>query len=266
MMQKYSFFLFISFYFTSINFSVGQPLIDYNWNDHRLSLAGSFAFWSTSQLLGKFAKSEVLDDFHEVDRNVLWKLDLVSLRRSDPRADRWSDAALYLSGMMPIALGLSQKKSHSKTVGLGLLVLHGLLLESGCTHFIKMIAERPRPHIYLQGESALNKPISKNSTKSFYSGHTSSSAYFAFFTAQAFQMLYPYSPLRKYVWAGSVLLPALTGYLRVKAGKHFPTDVIVGYLVGSAWGVLLPKIHSKQKVSRVQLFSTGKGIALRMGL
>jgi len=39
-------------------------------------------------------------------------------------------------------------------------------------------------------------------------------------------------------------LPAIQGYLRVRAGKHFPTDVITGYIVGlgSAW--LMHKMHA----------------------
>ena len=39
------------------------------------------------------------------------------------------------------------------------------------------------------------------------------------------------------------MLPAVTGYLRFKAGKHFPTDIIVGYGVGATIGYLVPELH-----------------------
>ena len=41
-------------------------------------------------------------------------------------------------------------------------------------------------------------------------------------------------------------LPALTGYLRIRAGRHYPSDVLVGYLVGGAVGYLIPTLHKKK--------------------
>ena len=69
-------------------------------------------------------------------------------------------------------------------------------------------------------------------------------ATFSFFTAKVFSDTNPNSKLRPWVWSSAALLPAVTGYLRVKGGKHFPTDVIVGYAVGAAIGILVPGITS----------------------
>jgi membrane-associated phospholipid phosphatase len=47
-----------------------------------------------------------------------------------------------------------------------------------------------------------------------------------------------------------------TGLLRVLAGKHFPTDVIVGAVAGSAVGLTVPFLHRRREVS-VGLFPGG---------
>lgn len=52
------------------------------------------------------------------------------------------------------------------------------------------------------------------------------------------------------IYGLAAIPPALIGYFRYKAGKHFPSDIIVGYVVGAVGGILIPhlhKIHKKQK-------------------
>ena len=50
----------------------------------------------------------------------------------------------------------------------------------------------------------------------------------------------------------AAVVPAITAYLRVKGGKHFYTDVITGYLVGAAVGLIVPELHKTDN-----RFSTG---------
>jgi len=44
-----------------------------------------------------------------------------------------------------------------------------------------------------------------------------------------------------------VISDGTTAYLRVKAGKHFPTDVIVGAVIGSAVGYAVVSLHKMQE-------------------
>jgi len=63
--------------------------------------------------------------------------------------------------------------------------------------------------------------------------------------------LYAFCPDSKWkpvVWGAAITIPAVMGYFRVAAGKHFPTDVMAGYLVGGAVGFLVPHLHRKKKV------------------
>ena len=79
--------------------------------------------------------------------------------------------------------------------------------------------------------------------------------------------------LRVGIWMTMATLPAATAFLRVKAGKHFASDVTVGYIVGGAIGYLVPHFHKIRKDKtdpKVTLFPslgpthTGVGIRIRI--
>lgn len=70
---------------------------------------------------------------------------------------------------------------------------------------------------------------------SFPSGHTSS----AFATATSLSLFYPkwYVIAPSFLWAGAV------GYSRMELGVHYPSDVLVGALVGIGSSFLMWKIN-----------------------
>ena len=48
------------------------------------------------------------------------------------------------------------------------------------------------------------------------------------------------------VWTGAAIIPATVGVLRVEAGNHFLSDVLLGYAMGAASGILIPELHKKK--------------------
>ena len=46
-------------------------------------------------------------------------------------------------------------------------------------------------------------------------------------------------------------IPAWTGIERYLAGKHFPTDIIPGYIFGAACGFFIPHLHRTGKTGNV---------------
>lgn len=38
-------------------------------------------------------------------------------------------------------------------------------------------------------------------------------------------------------------MPAVVAYFRIRAGKHFLTDNLVGYAVGATVGMVVPRLH-----------------------
>jgi membrane-associated phospholipid phosphatase len=63
------------------------------------------------------------------------------------------------------------------------------------------------------------------------------------FTGEVYARLNPDDPGRHWVRGGSLALAAVTGWLRVRAGRHYPTDVLAGAALGSLIGWLVPRLH-----------------------
>ncbi|AHM62811.1 membrane-associated phospholipid phosphatase [Flammeovirgaceae bacterium 311] len=57
-------------------------------------------------------------------------------------------------------------------------------------------------------------------------------------------------------WAalsGAAVIPGAIAVWRYTSGKHFPTDVITGYVVGAGVGLLVPHIHRKHLPKNMSL-------------
>ncbi|QNE40772.1 phosphatase PAP2 family protein [Hymenobacter sp. NBH84] len=100
---------------------------------------------------------------------------------------------------------------------------------------------RYRPFLYgTEGSGDRNSHISTNS---FYAGHTANTAVATFFAAKVYHDFNPGSAAEPFVWTAAALVPAATAYTRIKAGKHFLSDNIVGYVIGAATGIVVPQLH-----------------------
>ena len=92
---------------------------------------------------------------------------------------------------------------------------------------LKTIVNRPRPTQSFPDEI---KSYTYSEGKSFPSGHTA----IAFATATTLSLQYKkwYITVPAYAWAASV------GYSRMKLGRHYPTDVAAGAIIGIGSGYL----------------------------
>jgi membrane-associated phospholipid phosphatase len=171
----------------------------------------------------------------------VWGFDRWGTQQWSPGAQRASDKFLYGSFALPATM-LLDRPSRSEFDQVGLLTLESLLLSVGLTNLTKALVKRPRPFMY-NPEVPLVLKTRRRSRYSFFSGHTSLTATSTFLTAKLYHDFYPDSDARPYVWATAAVIPAITGYLRVRGGKHYLTDVLIGYGVGAAIGVLVPQLH-----------------------
>lgn len=115
----------------------------------------------------------------------------------------------------------------------------------GLTVLTKYAIRRTRPYVY-NPSVPLDKKMGANAKGSFFSGHTSITAANLFFAAKVLTDYYPDNKLNPLIWSVAGVVPAVTGYLRVRGGRHFPTDVITGYIVGAITGFAIPHIHKKK--------------------
>ena len=90
---------------------------------------------------------------------------------------------------------------------------------------VKLLYGRSRP--------TWQDPVGKLISKSFPSGHASSSAALAGVLIVLAMMLVRKAFWRRAIYVGAVLLALVVGADRVLLGRHYPTDVIGGYLLGA---------------------------------
>ena len=244
----------------SVNTSYGQTY-HFNWQSQKKSLLTTAALNFGIKAYDHFRTPEHIDEFEDIDPNHLSWLDRKSLDRLSSKADRLSDITLYSAIAFPAVLTSLSKKGRSQGLQIALMGLQGYFIESSVTEIVKIWGERPRPYVYQRGEEVLNQPLNKNATKSFFSGHTATSAYFAFFGAKVFSDLHPDSKWKPLVWTAAGVATGLTGYLRYRAGKHFYSDVITGWIFGASMGILIPSIY-KRKNMDVQVSRQGVGLSL----
>lgn len=169
-----------------------------------------------------------------------------------------SDALLYTSLAMPFIAFIDKRVSgHAPQVIA--MYLETLAVSEAIHTMTTSIANRRRPYTFntdsvevfnpeigqneLQPEVSEDYKLKVGNVNSFFSGHTSTAAAATFFGARVFTDFRPHSKLVPYVWGAAALVPAFTGYARYRAGRHFPSDVITGYLVGASVGFLVPTLH-----------------------
>jgi membrane-associated phospholipid phosphatase len=174
-------------------------------------------------------------------RSPVTGFDSYALPYYSERAHQVSNISGLASVAMPFAL-LLDRNNRRHADKLMLITFEGALLNMGVMSLTKALTLRPRPFVY-NPDVPMDIKLENGAQYSFFSGHVSTAATFSFMGAQMYSDLYPNSRYKKVVWVVAAALPMVTGYARMRAGKHFPTDVIVGYGVGAAIGIFVPRLH-----------------------
>lgn len=182
-----------------------------------------------------------LEEIELLDPLKINKLDRYATLQLSEQARIASDITLRAALILPLGL-LADANSRDNYGVVSLMWLETLLINNGITRLVKLTARRSRPYTYnpMTGEELKIDPEAR---LSFFSGHASNTAAMSFFTAQTLVQNRPDMKNKGLVWASAVTLPALTALFRVKAGKHFPSDVIVGYGLGALIGIIVPNLH-----------------------
>lgn len=182
----------------------------------------------------------------------LLALDVNNINSFDrPIANNYSNKAksasdIFFYGSMPLPLFLLIDPAIRKDgLKVGLLYLQAMGATGTIYTTAAMAANRYRPYAYNPNVPMINRQRG-GARNSFYAGHPSVVATSMFFMAKVYS---DYHPNMKNKWilytiAGSGAVAC--AYLRVKAGQHFTTDAIVGVLMGTASGILVPHFHKNK--------------------
>jgi membrane-associated phospholipid phosphatase len=213
----------------------------FNWKRETAITALGISAWGGSLPLGQsvpvFTREEVLG----LDRDQVNGFDRIATYQYSTGAQEASDLLRWTSRLMPVVL-LADRNMRGDAAVLAMLAAQTMVVNNGITSLTKSGFGRTRPYVYNELVSVDDK-LTPGAKRSFISGHTSNTAAMSFFTAKVFADYHPDSKWRPFVWAAAAVLPAATGYMRVKAGKHYPTDVLAGYAVGALSGYLVPQLH-----------------------
>lgn len=242
----FSFVLFIVF---ALHLSAQYPYRLSKGVEGPAILSGT-VLYTTSFFLNRKAPSTTLEYLEKMDPlkpNFIDRLDRKILQRVDWKAHRTSNVFLYGSNaVLALAPLLAGERSRAKMPTTYFIFMEGLLVNGALTNMFKVLFKRPRPYAFSKvppGMISERILLQKNTFRSFFSGHTSVVACNSFMAAKMLTDFYPESKAKPIIWTTATLLPAITGYLRVKAGKHFITDVLTGLAVGATVGWLIPELH-----------------------
>ena len=168
-------------------------------------------------------------------------IDASARRRWSPAAAKISNLTVAFSMTVPLlqAGGAALDDDNASP-----LVMYGetVGLTLGLSQVLKALIARPRPYLH-NPDPAIGNELRRNadSWRSFPSGHT------AMAFAAAVQMGMVEDRLHGgnsgWVWSAGLGVATLTGCLRYAAGKHYPSDILAGAILGSVVGWLIPKLH-----------------------
>jgi undecaprenyl-diphosphatase len=185
---------------------------------------------------GKLAEEVLEGDTRTFDRAMLLALrDPADL--SDPVGPMWVEemardvtslggtAVLVLVPVAVIGFLLMVRKRGAALLVLG-SIGGGVLLST----ILKNVFERTRPDLVPHAVHVY--------TASFPSGHAMLSAVTYLTLGALLTRVQPQRRVKAYLLTVAVVLTVLIGVSRVYLGVHWPTDVLAGWCIGSAWAML----------------------------
>lgn len=218
----------------------------FNWKHEVAIASATIAYAGGGIALDYTRKGLTPAQIGSLDDSNINAFDRLALGNRSDQGALASDILLGTSFVLPAAV-LAVKRCRADALIIGLMWIEVAGLTLGTTEYVKSLVLRTRPYVYNTNLS-VDEKLGRDARMSFFSGHTSATAAFSFFGAKVFADYSDNNTHKALVWTGAAILPAVVGYLRVRAGRHFPTDVITGYLVGGAIGYLVPFLHKRKPI------------------
>lgn len=131
------------------------------------------------------------------------------------------------------------------------IVLGGIALSSGVSETMKHITQRERPN--------------QSNNYSFPSGHATAAFTSATFASENFHLAFGDDVRARWADAGLYTAATLTGWARVEAQKHYPSDVMAGAALGNFMGRFLNELLMTNS-GNVVLSSYFDGNTLAVGM
>jgi membrane-associated phospholipid phosphatase len=201
-------------------------------------VATGFAFQGIGLLL---AHQNTTKPAPVIDIGQVPPIDRIATRQWSLTAHRQSDLLFGVAVAASLAGSIVNQNGERPLLPVAIIAESSLLC-SGLTNSVKELVRRPRPYMYNSDVPPSYHDPDRDYV-SFWSGHTANTAAITFSTACMVQRSDASQAAKTWTWVGAAAVPAAMGYLRVKSGRHFPTDVLTGYIVGALVGIVVPYFH-----------------------
>jgi hypothetical protein len=204
--------------------------------------ATAFSLWGFSNIYNKPSSTEAqINSLRTSDINGF---DRWAAEKWDEKADKNSDMLFYASMPAPLLLLLDAdiRKDALKVIFLywETMGTTGIFYTGSAS-----IWDRYRPFVYNEAVP-MHERTNGNAKNSFLGGHPALVATSTFFIAKVYSDYHPDSRIKWLFYTGAATATLTTAYLRHKAGKHFPSDLIVGTTIGTLNGILVPHFHKNK--------------------
>jgi len=173
-----------------------------------------------------FGQNPDIDILRQINHNRIQSLDGTFKQITNT-------AAPFSVGLPVGMLGLGLLKGDSALIHHSIVIGASVVTSTIFTYALKNSINRPRP---FETYPDIEK-LSDGGSPSFPSGHTSG----AFSLATSLSLEYPewYVVVPSYTWA------TLVGYSRMDLGVHYPSDVLMGAIVGTGSAYLTHYLNKK---------------------
>ncbi|HYE54836.1 MAG TPA: phosphatase PAP2 family protein, partial [Chitinophagaceae bacterium] len=211
--------------------------------------ATAFSLYGFSEIYNKPSSTEAeinrlrMRDINGFDR---WAADQYS-----EKAVKHSDALFY--GAMPAPFLLFIDKKIRKDALKVIFLYWETMGVTGIYYTgLPMVWDRYRPLAY-NPAVPMHERTSGNAKNSFLAGHVALVATSTFFIAKVYSDYNPDSKVKWLFYTGASAATLATGYLRHRGGKHFPSDIVAGTVMGTLTGILVPHFHKHRIIKNPNL-------------
>jgi membrane-associated phospholipid phosphatase len=173
------------------------------------------------------------------DRSEVPRWERFAIGNKSTAADVASDVTLGLAIAGPLALDVWQLGWTKPLLEDVVVFGEALLVNTALTTAVKFSVQRPLPRTYANDPAFLRQP---GGYLSFFSGHTSTVV--TALTVFAWTAHLRYGEMW-WPWVVVAVGGVSVGLERIAAGKHFPSDVLVGAGAGLAVGTAVPLLHRR---------------------
>lgn len=212
-----------------------------------VAICGGFSGFAFTKIYNKQPSTE--QQIRDLKKSNIPSFDRWAAGKSDRKAADLSDIFFYGSMPFPILL-MADKKIRRDAPKIAFMYLEAFAITgvfyTGSVYFV----DRYRPETYVDTNKIAVKDLTSGNYKdAFIGGHPSVVATATFFTASVYSAYHPHSNLRYAFYGAAIAATGTTVYLRHIAGKHFPSDLLLGTTVGVLSGILVPHFHRNRKAT-----------------